>query len=377
MRTRVLNIVLSLHRGGLERVLGDLLRGLDSDRFDIHVLALEFLGDLSRGLDQHGTLHVMEPMSRWSMLWPMALAREIRRIGPDIVHTHSGVWYKGSLAAKMAGVPILFHTDHGRQSPDPFVHRLLDGIASRRTDLVIAVSEELARRLGRKVVHDPARVKVVPNGIDTDRFRGAGDGRRIRSELSIDPGAPVLGSMGRLDPIKRCDLMIEAFRQLLDSWTDGAPPELVIAGDGPAREELRRLVPRLGLEGRVHLPGWRDDVEDLHDSFTLFTMSSRSEGTSIALLEAMSSGLCPVVTAVGGNPAVLGSDLSHRLCPSEDPGALVDAWRAALGSPERRRRDGDVARRRVVEHFSVRHMLDRYEALYSSAVASGPTGNQD
>lgn len=374
MKIRVLHVVLNVHQGGLERVLGELVRGLDPALFDVHVLALDFLGDLAKGLDRHGTLHVMEPMSRWSLLRPVALAREIRRIDPDIVHTHSGVWYKGSLAAKMAGVPVLFHTDHGRQSPDPLTHRLIDGLASRRTDVVIAVSEELGRWLRQKVVGQPDRVRVVPNGVDTGKFTGEGDGLSVRRELSIDPGAPILGSIGRLDPIKRYDLMIAAFDQLLDSWGGGPAPVLVIAGDGPEADHLRDLITARGLDGSVRLLGWREDVEALHAAFTLFTMSSRSEGTSMGLLEAMSARLCPVVTAVGGNPAVLGSELSHRLCEPEDAGALADAWRAALRSPEQRRRDGESARRRVVDHFSIRHMLDRYETLYRDEIPSSFDG---
>lgn len=366
-RIRVLHIVLNVHEGGLERVLGDLARGLDRTAFEQHILALEFLGRLAKGLEACATLHVAERGLPGSLIWPRRLARQVRRIAPGIVHTHSGVWFKGTRAARMAGVPFVVHTDHGRQSPDPWSHRMLDGMASRRTDVVIAVSQVLAEQLVHTVVHDASRVRVIRNGVDTERFRRIPDDGILRRELKLAPEEPIIGSIGRLDPIKRFDLMIQAFAELLRGWNDGPSPTLVIAGDGPERAKLSDLITALGLDGKVHLLGWRDDVQTLHGAFTIFTLSSRSEGTSIGLLEAMSANLCPVVTDVGGNAAVLGDALQHRLCTVEDGSALRGAWEAALADPDRRHRDGMLARQRVEQSFSLRSMIREHEQLYRAA----------
>lgn len=366
-RTRVLHVVLNLHHGGLERVLGDLARGLDASRFEQHILALEFLGDLSRGLERHARLHVAEPQGRWSLIRPSSLARRIRAIQPNVVHSHSGVWYKASLAARMSRVQFVVHTDHGRQSPDPLSHRLVDGLASRRTDAIIAVSDVLARQLAATVVRDPSRIHVIPNGIDTARFRRQTTGG-IHAELGIDIGVPVIGSIGRLDPIKRYDLMLDAFAMLLKSGDVNPSPVLVIAGDGPERRRLESLVASRGLAGRAHLLGWREDVHALHATFAIFTMSSRSEGTSIGLLEAMSAELCPVVTDVGGNGAVLGDALRHRLVPAERADLLARAWSAALRDPRCRQADGTAARRRVETNFSLARMVRDHETLYDEGL---------
>jgi glycosyltransferase involved in cell wall biosynthesis len=288
-----------------------------------------------------------------------------------VVHTHSGVWYKASLAARRAGVPYLIHTDHGRQSPDRLPHRVVDGLASRRTDAIIAVSSTLARQLAETVVHDPSRVRVIRNGIDTERFRSGGGTGTVRVELGLQPEVPIIGSIGRLDPIKRFDLMILAFKELVAEWHAGPPPVLVIAGDGPERGRLEALIAAHRLAGRAHLLGWRDDIQELHAAFTLFTLSSRSEGTSIGLLEAMSAEVCPVVTDVGGNADVLGSGLRHRLCPPENPVALRQAWESALGDPTRLRLDGAAARHRVEDAFSLHRMIGEYERLYSMRKIAG------
>src|SRR5262245_29854888 len=101
-KIRVLHIIQNLNYGGMERLLAEIVRGVRSDRFDSQVMALEYLGRFADGLEDVATLHRAEPMSRVSMLWPRVLSRQIRAIQPDVVHTHSGVWYKAALAARMA-----------------------------------------------------------------------------------------------------------------------------------------------------------------------------------------------------------------------------------------------------------------------------------
>ena len=367
----MLHVVLDLNAGGLERLVADLVRRVDPARFDSQVLALRFLGRNARGLEQAGRLHVAGPLPPWTMLWPAPLIRQIREIAPDVVHTHSGVWYKASLAARRAGVRRLVHTDHGRVGADRWTERLLDQVAARRTDVVVAVSEALAGQLMGTVVADARRLRVVLNGVDTARF-APGTGRAAaRRELGLDDATPILGSVGRFDAVKRYDLMIEAFAALRATWRSAPAPVLVMVGEGPEGAGLAALVEAHHLQGAVRLLGWRDQIEGLLPAFDVFTLSSRSEGTSVSLLEAMSAGVCPVVTDVGGNRAVLGGGLGHRLVPEGDAQALVAAWAAALGDEQGRRADGAAARRRVEERFSLDAMVRAYERLYLGEADTG------
>lgn len=363
-RLRVLHIVLDLDYGGLQRLVAEMVRHIDRDRFETHLLTVRRLGRFARGLDGYAALHQAEPLPRYTMLWPRPLTRQIRRIAPDLVHIHSGVWYKASLAARHAGVRRVVYTDHGRHVPDPWHNRLLDWAASRRTDVVVAVSEALARQLKNTIVSDAERVRVVHNGIDPEVHRPRPDDGILRRELGIQGAAPVIGSVGRLEFVKGYDVMVEAFARLRAQWEGEPAPVLVIAGDGGERGRLASLVEHYGLAGKVHLLGWRDDVEGLHATSSLYTVSSRSEGTSVSLLEAMSAEVCPVVVDVGGNASVLGESLRHRVVPPEDPPALANAWQAALHDPVQRAADGRLARRRVQEAFSLRTMVRAYERLY-------------
>ena len=364
-RLRVAHVVLDLEAGGLERLVADTIRTLDPARFESHLVVLDFFGRYAEGLERYATLHQAPPLPAWTMLWPAPLTRLFRQIRPDVVHTHSGVWYKASLAARRAGVPRLVHTEHGRARwPDPLADRIVDRLAAARTDVVIAVSEAVAQQVGGTIVRDRAKIRVVRNGVDTSVFSPGPDDGAVRRELAIGD-APIIGSIGRFDPIKGYDVVVDAFAALLADWTDGAKPVLLLVGDGPERGAIEARIAERGIASQVRLPGWRSDVLSLLRAFTVFTLGSRSEGTSIGLLEAMSAGACPVVTAVGGNPDVLGPDLAHRLVPSENPGRLAAAWRESLGDAARRAADAVAARARVEARFSLRAMVRDYEGIYA------------
>lgn len=368
-RLRVLHVIQNLNYGGMERLFADIVRLLDRDRFESHVLVLGYLGRFGEGLEAFARLHQAAPMGRGSMLRPAALARQIAGIAPDVVHTHAGVWYKVSAAARMAGVPRIVHTEHGREHPDPLLARGIGWLASRRTDVVAAVSDVLATHLLARVVAPGTRVVVVRNGVDTELYAPSPDNGTVRQGLGLAGDVPILGSIGRLEPIKGYDVVVRAVARLAAAGVEGPRPALVLAGDGSERAALEALARAEGVSDLVHFLGWRDDVRDLQCAFTLFTMGSRSEGTSVSLLEAMSTGLCPVVTAVGGNPTVLGDALAHRMVPTEQPEALAAAWRRALQDRAALRRDGERARERVMAEFSLDAMVARYAALYETSGA--------
>lgn len=361
---RVAYLIQNLNFGGMERVLHSLARDLPRPEFDVHLVVLEYLGHFADGLEDRVRLHQVAAMSRLSLFHPRRLASTLRSIAPDIVHTHAGVWLKGARASRLAGVPVTVHTEHGRPDPVPLTDRLLDNLASRQTDVVIAVSEPLAGVLRSQVVHDPSRVRVITNGVDTDRIRPSTDREALRRELGIPEGTPVIGSIGRLEPIKNYGLALRALRRLGEAGTPGPAPLLLLVGDGSERASLEAQAAELGLASRVRFLGWRIDADSLCGAFDLFTLPSRSEGTSISLLEAMSAGVCPVVTDVGGNRAVLGPALAALLVPDDDDVALASAWRRLLADPGLRESLAAQARRRAQQEYSVERMVAQHASLY-------------
>ena len=364
-KLRVLHVIQNLNYGGMERLIWGMVDRADRQCFDMHILVLQYLGRFSEGMNDRATLHVASPQRKLSLVHPTQLARTMAQIAPDVVHTHSGVWLKASRAARMAGVPLTVHTEHGRRhSPDPLMDRITDHVAARFSDYVVAVSEPLVRHLASKLAVPPKKIRLINNGVDTRLHRPAPPSQALHRELGLDPATPILLSVGRLEAIKGYEVSIKALAAL--NAAHGPAPVLVLAGDGSERDRLQALTNELGLAGRVFMLGWRDDVEQLHACASLFIMSSHSEGTSVSLLEAMSAGLCPVVTDVGGNRAVLGPDLTHRLTPPNSPTALAAAWSDALLDETKRAADANRARARVEQTFSLEQMVRKYESLYES-----------
>jgi glycosyltransferase involved in cell wall biosynthesis len=361
---RILHVVPDLDYGGQQRLIIDMTSRLKPKGFESLVLPLSFAGRLSGELSPAATLLTAPSLPSWTMAWPRPLSALIRTVAPDVVHSHTGVWWKASLAARIARVPRVVHTAHGRHAPDPWHARGLDRMAGALCNDVIAVSDELAERLKRDVGIPPSKIHVIPGGVDTNAFAPRPDDGRMRAELGIDPLTPVLGSVGRLEPVKAYDAMIEAFTRLTPHVLRGPAPVLVIIGDGSEMTRLKGALAERRLNDRVHLVGWRDEITSWMNGFNVFTLSSLSEGTSVSLLEAMSSGLCPVVTDVGGNPAVLGPELHHRLVPPHDASSLALAWIDALSDEGRREADAVAARRRVIDEYGLDAMVARYEALY-------------
>lgn len=370
--SRVVHVIQNLNYGGMERLLVDFVRLADPARFESRILVLQYRGRFAGELQGTDALHSAPPQGPLSMLWPRTLARTLAELRPDVVHAHSGVWHKTALAARMARVPVVIYTEHGRPQPDPWQGRIWDRWASRRTDAVVAVSESVADQLRTRVVAHPDRVRVITNGVPTDVFAPRDQGSPLREYLGLGPEVPIIASIGRLEPVKGYEVMIEALAALRAGWreTDGPLPVLVLAGDGSQRPRLEALAQASGVQPWVRFLGWVDDVAMLHAGLTLFSLSSHSEGTSISLLEAMSAGCCPVVTDVGGNRAVLGADLTDCLVPAAAPAALAARWRELLGDVGRRSAIRQRARERVLSAFRVERTVDRYASLYTELLTA-------
>jgi glycosyltransferase involved in cell wall biosynthesis len=366
---RVTHVVWDLHAGGLESLVAALARRFAaSGTVRTSVVTLSGregrIGERIRPALEE--IRVARMIPRLSMLRPAGLAREIRLTRADVVHLHSGSWYKGVRAARLAGVPRVIYTEHGREHHDPVFGRWLDRLASRRTDVVVAVSERLRRYLASVVGVDEQRIVTIVNGVDTELFQPGPPPEDLRSRLDIPQEAAVVGSVGRFDPVKDYGRLIEAVGLIRREGRLNRPIALVLCGDGPERAALTAWVAELGLSDIVRLPGWTDTPEAYYRLFDVFGLSSVMEGASVSLLEAMASGTAPVVTDVGANAALLGPRLASQVVPPGDINALVEVLSATLASPERRRAVGAESRRRVVAEYGLDRMADRYEEFYLS-----------
>ena len=370
---RVTHVVYDLNWGGFESLVAAMAARLAGSNVAQSVISLGghegHVGFVIRPwLDRY---LVLGAMHRLSMLHPVALTKAIRATRPDVVHVHSGVWYKASLAARRAGVRAVVYTEHGREHFDfSAVARALDRRASLRTDVVVAVSERLNHYLVETLGIRRRPVVTIPNGVDTRVFCPGAPPARLRETLGLERDAFVVGSIGRLEPVKAFDRLIEAVARLRQAGL-GRPLQCVIWGDGSDRSRLEALVRSAGLEVAVLLPGWTNDPVACHRLLDVFVLSSISEGTSVSLLEALACGTAPVVTDVGGNPDVVGSALADQVVPAGDADRLAEALRDTLCNEERRARVRRLGRTRVMARYRLDGMIAAYLDVYRQALGEG------
>ncbi len=371
---RITQVVFDLEGGGLETLVASLVTRFAGGAAQVSVITLggrvgRVGAEIRKMTDQY---LVLRPLSGLSMVAPVTLVRAIRRTRPDVVHLHSGAWYKPALAARLARVPRVIYTEHGREHFDPPLMRLLDRTAARWTNVVAAVSDRLARYLTDVVGIDATRIRTVPNGVDADRFVPGPAPAELRASLGIAPGALVIGSIGRLEHVKAYERLIEAYARVWRQSTGGVPVHLVICGDGSARADLERQVAGLGVADTVRLPGWTNRPVDYYRLFDVFALTSRSEGASVSLMEAMACGAVPVVTDVGANAELLGPELAGQVVEQEDLRALTHVLDRTVRESSRRADLAARARRRVLERYTLDGMVTAYEQLYRGDTPAAP-----
>jgi glycosyltransferase involved in cell wall biosynthesis len=336
------------------------IRDRRDDVFALDALAREL------GVDY---VEVTERNSFDPAVWP-ALRRLVRDRRIDIVHAHD---YKTDLLAlllTMAEGAAALATAHAWTGHAPRERRIyypVDRWILRRFQRVIAVSDEIRDALIASGSR-PERVVTVLNGIDPARFaRTPGAGRGVSAELNLNDDTIAIGSVGRLEPQKRYDILIRAFVRVRETLPQA---RLVIVGDGSQRAALDGLVRSLGLESSCLLTGHRGDiVESLH-ALDLFVQSSDYEGTPNAVLEAMAVETPIVATTAGGTAQLIDDGVHGRLVAPGDPDRLAAAIVAALANRPALADWARAARRRIETELSFATRMRRVEATCEELVGS-------
>lgn len=292
----------------------------------------------------------------------------VRKNRVELIHVHEiGMGSYAAIVAAMLQVPVIW-TVHGRSesASSSRLKRVSYGLAMRRST-VVSVSRDLAGWIAGTYYLRLDDVRVIANGIDTSPFDGADRcscRADLRGRLGLPEDAVIAVAVARLFPVKNHDLMLRAFR---DAAECGTAARLLLVGDGPERGRLTRLCRQMGMEAVVHFLGERPDVPDILSSADLFFLTSRSEGRSIAIMEAMAAGLPVLATRVGDNEVLVEDGNTGFLVTSQDQEALADRMKRLLADARARRRMGRLGRERVEKRFSRRRMWAEYKQVYEQA----------
>jgi L-malate glycosyltransferase len=364
MMPRVLQVILSFNPGGTERLVLELAARLHAD-MPMKVVCLDEVGPWAHEIQSLGI--EVEALQRSGGFRPelgRAIARAATRHGATVIHAHQYSPFVYSALARLwrPGLQVVF-TEHGRLSdaPPSAKRRSANLVLRNFPRRVFSVSEDLKRHLVAEGFKGES-VDVIYNGIDVGPPPDPGARAQARTLLGISDDDLVIGTIGRLDPVKDFETLIRAVGGLSGSLR----AQLVIVGDGPERSRLERLAGEQPAGSRVRLLGHRDNARQSLPALDIFVNSSISEGISLTILEAMAAGLPVIATGVGGTPEVV-DESCGRLVPARDTAAIAAMLASLAAEPALRRQLGRRARQRVETRFTLDRMIGEYRAAYESA----------
>lgn len=373
-RPLIAHLIHRLSIGGLENGVVNLINHLPSEKYRQAVICLTdydaFRERIKPGV-QVFALHKREGKDLGAYL---RLCRVLRSLRPQILHTRTQAAFDAQLYAFLVGIPVRIHSEHGQISSGvgnvSITHRLQRQILRPLVHHYVTVNDDLATYLKEQLGIPATRVTRIYNGVDTERFHP-----RTLKMRSIGPTgfanneSFVIGSVGRIEPVKDYPTLVRAFLHLLKTRPAAKLHlRLVLIGDGPMREQCRKMLEEGGAMEFAWLPGKRSDIPELMRGMDVFVLPSQSEGTSNTILEAMATGLPIVATSVAGNEELVTPGITGLLTSPGDWSAMADAIGMYWQTPSIADEHGQAALRTVALRFALKSMMDGYASVYDNAL---------
>ncbi|MFH0793475.1 MAG: glycosyltransferase [bacterium] len=382
-KTKILYVIGSLRRGGAERQVTELLKGLPAECYEKSLCLLSGGGEFQREIEDCGipiiALGCVAAGSKWNPVTIgrfarglVRLIRCIRKEKPQIVH---GFLYWANLYAVLGARfakprrPILITSRRslGLYKDDkPWMQRI-ENWMNRRTDAIVVNSKGVLHDCLRRESLRKEQLRLIYNGVDLTPFDAPFDAAKKRKELGVAESARVIVCVANLILYKGHEELISAMAQVVKEFPDAVL--LLVGRDGGMERALKDQVAREGIGRSVVFLGSRGDAPDVIRAADILVLASHEEGFSNVLLEGMAAGKPMVATNVGGNPESVKDGVTGLLVPPRDSRAMAAALGALLRDPKRRETMGASGRQRVEEEFSLGKMIENYDRLYRELLA--------
>jgi len=369
----IVHIIYRLDTGGLENGLVNLINNMPTEKYRHTIICLtDFTAFRDRIKRKDVRVYALHKSAGIGLRTYIKLWWLLINIKPDIVHTRNIGTIDCSVIAMLAGVTRRVHSEHGREGKDSDGHyaryNKLRRFVAARLHSYIALSQDLEKWLLNTVGVSKQTVVQVYNGVDNVKFypNKSSNITEIK-KWRVDNKAVVVGTVGRMavikDQITMALALVEASKRLKDSKTKLYG---VMIGDGVLRQKIEKIFTEANLENIIWLPGNRNDIVELLNSFDIFILPSLNEGISNTILEAMSCGLPIIATRVGGNPELVHDNKNGLLVAPKSPSTLADAIERYVREPELIERHGKQSRTYIEQHFGMSNMINAYIAVYNS-----------
>lgn len=359
---RVLVVIKGLGRGGAEQLLVSAAPYLDRSRYEYHfAYVLPHKDALAPKLTEMG--FPVHCLGGGRAAWSLRLRKLAR--GFDLVHVHSPVPAVALRLPSWGTSPALVCTEHNVWDRYHRATYWANRLTYRRNDYVFTVSDEVRRSIESiPALRSRVSMETLYHGPDRAELSRAVAVDGVREEFGIAPDVPLIGTVANFKAHKGYPHLMTAAAEVLQAVPEA---RFLLVGQGPLEPEIKSRATELGIANSLTFTGFREDVPRLMASFDIFAMSSLQEGLSIALLEAMTLGVPPVVTRVGGAPEVVGAHEGLIVEPG-DPVALAAGIISLVQDPDSRRRFGEGARRRAAT-FDIAKTVARTEAVYGEVLS--------
>ena len=388
-KTRVLHIITRLDKGGSAETTLLTVSLLNREKYEvflIHGFTLESnMGPKENEAVQHDLSMARYKGVRISVITSLvrrlsftndilefiSIYRLIKRIKPHIVHTHtSKAGVLGRLAAYLAGVPIIIHTPHGHVFHSYYgliltnIFVFAEKISSFTTDMIVALTEKEKDEHMEKGIASTKKYTIIHSGVKLDYFANMRiDIKARKKELEIPPGYNVVGTIGRLVPIKGYKYLISAAKKIVEEVDKTV---FVIVGDGYLKLELEKYAEALGVRKNIIFTGWRADSSDILYLFDIFVLPSLNEGMGRVIIEAMALGKPVVASSVGGILDLIKDSKNGILVPPRNSDALGNAILQLIRNKDLAEELGNNGKAMVYPEFDISVMLKKIENLYES-----------
>ncbi len=385
-KIKVAHIITRFDKGGASENTFLTVRGLDKAKYDVTLIKGLSLESEMGGREVRAVEHNLAEVERcgirtvtipelvrkiyhlYDLKAFVALIKIFLNEKPHIVHTHtSKAGILGRWAAFFARIPVIIHTPHGHVFWGYFgkcktlFYIILEKLTARITDKIIALTQQEKNDHLHFRIAPEDRVLVAHSGINLDRFSNTSvDPSAMRRSLGIPESNLVVGTVGRLTPIKGHRYLIEAAGKIVSSRPDTT---FVFLGDGELLDELKNMAAKLGVEENIKFLGWRQDVAEVMSVFDIFVLPSLNEGMGRVLVEAMALGKPIVASDVGGIPDLVVQGKNGYLVPVGDVETLAARIKELLDDPGKREEMGNTGQRYAAKYSSEK-MVEKIDLLY-------------
>lgn len=371
----IAHIIFRLAVGGLENGVVNIINRIPETQYRHVIISLTDATDFKDRINRKDVdIYCLHKKPGRDVSYLFRFWKILKQVKPDIVHTRNLAALETTVVSALMGVKYRIHSEHGWGVKDENVksdmkYLLYRRIMSKLVHRYIGLSKNIEDTLIKNIKVPKRKVRQVYNGVDCEKFISKQSINERENELFpkgfITKDCVLIGTVGRMDPVKDQRLLLLAFIKLLECQNNLKNMKLVMIGDGAMMPELKKIVSDKKVENNVWLAGSKNNIHKYMQYMDIFCLPSKNEGISNTILEAMASNLPVVATNVGGNGELIINDTTGKLVPAEDCDALKEALHEYVNDSSLRKAHGLMARKRVLENFSLDSMVKNYLSIYN------------